>query len=115
MDSIARLIHDLELDRVAGLFLNDLGSAPNVTAGTNIGHFQAKQIATAKLAIQRQIEEGRVAFLIGDLEPDPDRPDLPGFESGFCPTSLPLFQGRCGVAYCRMTAIADLLFDGNPQ
>jgi hypothetical protein len=54
---------------------------------------QLDQVAAAQLVIAGEVEQGLVAQPVGQLQSDPDRPDLAHFSGGFGPVSLPLFQG----------------------
>jgi hypothetical protein len=50
-------------------------------------------ITATKLAVDRQIEHGKVASTTFDLKFRPDRPDMFGAQRGFAPATLPLLQG----------------------
>ena len=45
----------------------------DLVADPEIADAQAKQVATAQFAVDRQVEQGEVSFVISDLEADPYR------------------------------------------
>jgi hypothetical protein len=58
-------------------------------------------VTATQLAVNRQIEHGKVANAAFNLELRPDRPDVFGSRGGFAPVNFPLFQGtrRWGVGF----------------
>jgi hypothetical protein len=87
------------------------GAAPS----RNILYPDGDDVTAAKLAVDRQIEQGKVSHTTFDLQLGPDCPDVFGRSGGFAPVSLPLFQGtRLGDVEAAITSscIADDLASG---
>ena len=57
---------------------------------------KADDVATTQLAVDRNVEKGKVAGPSFNQEPGSDRPDLVG-SGGLAPIGLPLFQGVRGL------------------
>lgn len=77
-DRLARQISDLELDRVAGLALRDRHAFTDHAPDQEVRNLEADQIASMKLAVDREIEQHKVAEISGELEAHADRPDVLG-------------------------------------
>ena len=69
-----------------------------VPARSDILDPDCNNVTATKLAINRQIEQGKVASATFDLEFRPDRPDVLGPQRWLCRVSFPLFHPgrRCG-------------------
>src|SRR5207244_1399361 len=74
------LFGDFELDRPARLFLNNGGTVSDPAAGADIVDLQPHEVTASKLAIDGEIEQGKVARPAFQLKPDPDRPNVLGFQ-----------------------------------
>jgi hypothetical protein len=49
----------------------------------DIDDLHPDQIATAQLAVDGQVKERQVAMVLGQLKPNPDRPDMFGLKRSF--------------------------------
>jgi len=56
------------------------GALDGVAVGRDVLDFQAYQVAAAKLAVDGEIEQGKVAHLALHLQPGPDRPNMLGLQ-----------------------------------
>ena len=74
-----------ELDRlgVARLALDQLGAMPDVFPDPQIVNSQTHHVTVKKLAVDRQIEQGKVAFAIRELKVDADRTDFASLQRRF--------------------------------
>ena len=70
------MIRQLELDRPPGLLLPDGRTIDRIAIRSDIFDPQGDDVAPAHLAVDRGVEEGKIAGLRLDQEPGPDRPDL---------------------------------------
>lgn len=70
------LFAQLELHGTTRLALEDAWPGQDVVTVGNILHAQANQIASAQLAIDGQVAEGKVTQPLAELQPDADRPDF---------------------------------------
>ena len=61
LNGTPRLLRDLELDRSPRLLLDDGCSGPHISSRTNIVYSQLDQVASTKLAINRQIKDRKVS------------------------------------------------------
>ena len=59
----------------------------------DIPHLELDDIAAPKLTLNGQIEKGKVSGALGQLQSDPDRPDLSAFQWRLRPDEAVLFQG----------------------
>jgi hypothetical protein len=75
-DSGAGLLCDLELHRPTGLLLDHGRSVPHPPAGTHVVNFQPDEIAASQLAVDRQIEHGKIAPAFLHLEAHSNGPDI---------------------------------------
>lgn len=62
----------------------------------DIRYPQLHQIASPKLGINRQIEQGKVTNLMAELKPNPIAQMSFSLSGAFWPISFPLFQGSWG-------------------
>ena len=72
---------------------HDGGPRNDQTALSNITYLEFGEITAPKFAVNRQIEKGKVSGALGQLQSNPNRPDLSEFQWGFGPISRPLFHG----------------------
>jgi hypothetical protein len=87
------LLGDLELDR-PGRFLLDHGSTvPYLRSDTYVLHSEPHEVATAQLAVDRDIKQCQVPATVFKLESDADRPDLFWFERTLLADEAPLVPG----------------------
>ena len=67
---------DLELDRPPRLLLNDDRASPNLRSGDHIADPDFDQVAAAKFAGDRKVEQGAVTNATLMIEEEADGPDL---------------------------------------
>jgi hypothetical protein len=72
----AGLFRDFELDRTASLVLDNCRSVSHKTANGDVIDSKADEIATAKLAVDGEIEHRQIAFAALDLKSDTNGPDF---------------------------------------
>jgi hypothetical protein len=70
------LLRDFKLDGAPGLHLNDPGPTLNISCLGDVGNPEPHQIASPKLAINRQVEHSQVSFPVFRLEPESNLPYL---------------------------------------
>ena len=93
IDRASRLLSQFELDRMTGLLLPNDGPLNGVTIWRHILQAQPDDIAPTKPAIDRQVEQSKIADPLFHLELCPMAQTYLGKSVGFCPMILPLFQG----------------------
>ena len=76
LNSRPRLLRDLEADGLAGLLLQDRGAGDEMRAVGDIADPQPNQVAAAQLAVDGEVEEGKIANPPANLQPDADAPDV---------------------------------------
>jgi len=76
------LLRDLELDGTLRLFLHDDDTGGDPIPVTEVAHPHFDEIACPELAVDGQIEEGKIPNAVRDLQPYSDRPDFLEFERG---------------------------------
>jgi hypothetical protein len=74
---------DFEADRFLGLALQDRRPFLDLAGRHDIDDLHPDQIATAQLAVDGQVKERQVAMVLGQLKPNPDRPDMFGLKRSF--------------------------------
>lgn len=79
----ARLPGDLELYGALGLLLHDDRSGGNALAVRYIAYTQLDQVARSQFAVDGQIEQRQLPGASGDLQSNPDCPDVLEFERCF--------------------------------
>src|SRR5260370_9066832 len=67
------LFGNFELDRSAGLLLNNRGAVSDPAAGADIVDLQPDEVTASELAVDGEIEQGKIARPTLQLQPDPDR------------------------------------------
>ena len=67
IDRVPGLFRYLEFDRPACLLLSNTGTIDRISVWGNILRSQSREVASAKLAIDGQIEERKVSLLTRDL------------------------------------------------
>ena len=82
-DRAARLLGDLELHRSAGLFLDHRRSIPNSPGCEHVINPQPRQVASPELAVDWQVEHGKIAPLALQLEATPTVQTSFGFNGRF--------------------------------
>jgi hypothetical protein len=70
------VLGDFELHRPPGLLLPNRRTVERVAVGRHVVEAHGHHIATAQLAVDREIEEGEVAHSPLKLQLGPDRPDI---------------------------------------
>jgi len=89
----AGLLGDLELNRALGLPLHDNGASGDAFAVCDVTHLESYQVTGSELAVDRQVEQGKVADAVGDLKAHPDGPDVFELEGRLLPDQLALVPG----------------------
>lgn len=72
----AGLLHDLELNRSAGLVLDNSRSISHVAARRDVVDAEADEIAAAQLIVDGKIEQSEIALAVLNLKSDTNGPDL---------------------------------------
>jgi len=70
------LLHDFELDRSPCLFLDHGATVSHPAAGAYVVDPQADEIAASQLAVDREVEQGKISFPALQLKPNPNGPDI---------------------------------------
>ena len=96
IDGLAGLFGDLKADRTSGFLLPNGGALHRVAMRRDVLDFQAHHIATAKLAVDGEIEQRKIAHLALHLQPGPDRPDMLGLQGRFRTNKLALVPRPAG-------------------
>ncbi len=96
--SLPGLLCDLELNGPPRLPLHDRSSAPHPAIEGYIVNPKRDEVAGSQLAVERQIQQSQVANSVRNLEPDPNGPDLLGFERWFRSDQLAPVPRCCGSA-----------------
>jgi len=78
VDGLAGLLGDFEANRAPGFLVPDGGALDGVTVGRDVLDFEAHHIAAAQLAVDGEIEQGKVAHLALHLQSRADGPDVFG-------------------------------------
>jgi hypothetical protein len=77
-----------ELNRSAGLLLHYYGSCPYIRSCNDIADLDLDQIATAQLAVDRQIEKCTISQASFSIEEETDCPDLLLRKRSLCANGL---------------------------
>ena len=85
LDRFSRLLGQFKLDGLPRLLLHDRCPRNYPTAVSDIAYLKFNEIAAPKLAVDGEIEKGEISNTLGQLQSDPDRPDLSEFQWGFRP------------------------------
>ncbi len=94
IDRLAGLLAQFESDGPTGFLLSYRCAIRCVPARSDILDPDCNNVTATKLAINRQIEHGKVASATFDLEFRPDRPDVLGPQRWLCPGQLSLVPRR---------------------
>src|SRR5215472_16721344 len=97
LDRLPGLFGQLELDRPSRLPLPDGSAFDRVAGRRNALDLEGHHVATAQLAVDRQIEHGEVSGATLDHHSSPDRPDVLRAEWGLGSDQLALVPGRAGM------------------
>jgi hypothetical protein len=76
MDRGPGLLHDFELDRSPCLFLDHGATVSHPAAGAYVVDLQADEIATSELAVDREVEQGKISLPTLQLKPNPNGPNI---------------------------------------
>src|ERR1700731_4075062 len=76
MDRGPGLLRDFELDRSPCLFLDHGATVSHPAAGAYVVDPQADEIATSELAVDREVEQGKISLPTLQLKPNPNGPDI---------------------------------------
>src|SRR4051794_857533 len=88
-----RLLRDLELDWSPGLLLDHGPAVSHPATGAHVLDSYRDEIAAAQLAVDGEVEQGKVALSTLKLKPNPDCPDLLRLERALLPDQATLVQG----------------------
>jgi hypothetical protein len=94
VDRLTGLLGQFELDGATSLSLADGRSVDRISMWSNILDLEADDVATAKLAVDRQIEQRQVPRSISDLKARADGPNVLGLQRRLC-TGQPAFVPKC--------------------
>jgi len=75
-DGVARLFRNFKLNGLVGLLLHNHGSFDNLCSVGHIAHSEFDQITASEFAIDGQVKQRQVPESVGQLESNPDCPDL---------------------------------------
>ena len=73
---LSRVGRKLELNRSAGLFLDDRGPFDGLTAVNDVADLEADEITALEFAVDCQVEQSELARVALKLEADTDSADL---------------------------------------
>ena len=90
LHSIPGRRRDLELHWALGLVLHDDGACRNLVAMADIPDFESDEVASAKLAVDAQVEERKFAHSILHLQTNSKCPDVLELERRLLPDDLAL-------------------------
>src|ERR1700758_2198005 len=76
MDRGPGLLGDFELHRSPCLFLDHGATVSHPAAGAYVVDLQADEIATSELAVDREVEQGKISLPTLQLKPNPNGPDI---------------------------------------
>lgn len=99
IERLSGLVSQLEPNWPAGLLLPDGRPVHRVSTRGDVIDANGNNIAAAKLAIDRQVEESKVAFLAINLELRSDRSDVARSQRRFCADELPIVPGHSNWLY----------------
>lgn len=88
------MLRELELDRPAGLFLDDRRAVAQSAADAQIVDLQAGEIAASQFAVDRQVEHCEIAPTRLYLKAGPDIPDFLRLEGAFLTDEAPFVPRR---------------------
>ncbi len=86
----------------------------------DIAYLELDEIAAPKLAVDGEIEKGKISNTLGRLQSDPDRPDFSGFQGGGRPDQSALVPrivvgADLGAICCCCTWCVSSLLTGETQ
>ena len=99
IDSLARLVCQLELHRPSRLPLANGRASDRVAAGRYVLDLESHHVAATQLAVDGQVEHGEVARSTLDHQASSDRSDVLWSQWGLRPDQLALVPGRSGWAF----------------
>ena len=82
-----------------GLLLHDDGAGGNPPALGNVADFQSHQVVATKLAVDSEVEKGKLSHLLGDLQAGADRPNLLELERQFLANESALVPRGAGFLF----------------
>jgi hypothetical protein len=82
VDSLPGLLGQFEPHRTSSLLLPDCCSVERIAIGSHVIDADSHHVATAQLAIDGEIEQCEIAGASPEVEPRPDRPQMPLSERG---------------------------------
>ena len=92
-DRLSGRLRDFELHWTLGFLLhNDCACGDSIAVG-HITDAQLHEIAAAKFAVDRQIEQRQLALAIGHLQTNANRPDIAKLKRCLLPDQLALVSG----------------------
>ena len=90
---LSRLVGDFKLHRSLGFLLHDLCAGLYSPALSDIANPDFYQIAAAQFTVNCQIEHRKVSYLVIDLKPNSDSPNLLGRERRFLSSEFAFVPG----------------------
>lgn len=96
-DRFAGISGDFELDRLTSLLLHHHRPARNFFAMSNVENPQFDQVASTKLAIDRQVKQRKIAKLVRHFKPGSYCPDFAKFERRFLSQQFAFIPGSAAV------------------
>src|SRR6476619_420279 len=95
MDRGPGLLHDFELDRSPCLLLDHGATVSHPAAGAYVVDLQADEIAASELAVDREVEQGKISLpaLQLKLKPNPNGPDIFRLERALLANQTALVPG----------------------
>ena len=103
------MLGDFQLHRSLCLLLHDHGAHSDETTVAYIADAQLHQITGPQFAVDRKIEQGKLACSFSDLEADSNRPDILQLQGRLLLNGFSLIPGRM-LPY----SVTGLLHDGLP-
>jgi hypothetical protein len=90
LDGKTRLAGHLELHGLASFLLHHVGACSRALAIGNIPDAKLHQVSRPELAVDAEVEEGRVPHTTLELQAHPDSPNFSQSEGGLLPDKLAL-------------------------
>src|SRR5437868_120582 len=111
----ARRLRNLELYRATGLLLKDEGAGRHALTMADVAYPQLHKVAGPELAVDSQVEKGKISTATCDMQSYANRPYLLEFECSFLAHELPFVPGfssnDCGAGFHnRLLLVGSLQF-----
>src|ERR1700736_2276762 len=92
-NSIPRWLSNLELHRTLGFLLQHDRPGCHAAPVADVSDAKPDQVTGSKLAVDGEVEQRQLAVTIGELQADPNRPDLFELKRRFLTYKLSLVPG----------------------